>query len=103
MKFKQALMGNSADYLSENWLLHGFLTHKVDIFTSAEAVRVIHAVRIGESCFEHLELLGFFVHIDHKLLRVKTNALVVITNVNASNLYCIDQKYLKLANFILCC
>lgn len=48
---------------------------------------MVKAVRIGEPCLSHFERPGLEVHAVDKLLSVEFNTLIVLGEIDTSNLY----------------
>ena len=80
-------MRGSFGYFSEGFLLHGFRAHGVDIFAGAIVIDMIEPVRVCEAGFVHAEHFGAIVHVVDELLGVEFDAFVVLSEIDASNLY----------------
>jgi hypothetical protein len=69
----------SANHSAKDLIFHGFPAHDVDIFAATVVIDVVQAVRVGESCFIHVEVAADLVHEADELLRVKLDAFVVFS------------------------
>ena len=62
---------------------------------------MVKAVRIGEPCLSHFERPGLEVHAVDELLSVEFNTLIVLGEIDTSNLYLnrrevtLDQRFIS--------
>ncbi len=80
------MRGRFGDF-AEGFSLHGFQTHGVDILTGTVIVDVIKPMWIGKASLAHAQWSRPIVHVVDELLRVKLDTFVILSEIDASNLY----------------
>lgn len=79
-------MTDRPDDLPEDLVPHGISAHEIDVLAAAIVIDMVESMRVGESGLEHVEGSALVVHEVDELLCVEFNTLVVLSEVDTSNL-----------------